>query len=390
MANYETITAPTMAEAIHEIKRRVGSDAVIVTTRNIVLKRWLGFRRQAMVEVVVGRGLPKPAPAARPPAKPPAPSREPARRPGEDLINQPAVTGILLKKILDETESLKRDITRLSGEVRQQGVPNVPTELAEHYTKLVQAEVSSELAVNILRSIERAGPDRLGDAEWVRARMIEHIERLIPVAGPIERKKAIGPHVVMLVGPTGVGKTTTIAKLAANLAIHQRRKVGLVTIDTYRIAAIDQLRKYADLMRVPVEVAGTPEEIGPAISRLKDRDFVLIDTAGRSPNDALKLGELGSYVEHARPDEIHLVMASNVSASCAALAVEKFSALRIDKIIFTKMDEAAQLGVVLQTIGKLNRGLSYITTGQDVPDDIESGSARDLARRIITGGSAFV
>jgi flagellar biosynthesis protein FlhF len=157
----------------------------------------------------------------------------------------------------------------------------------------------------------------------------------------------------------------------------------LITIDTYRIAAIDQLRKYAEILGSPLRAIGTPEELSEAITSMSDCQFVLIDTAGRSPNDALKLSELKTFLAAARPDEVHLVLSSTASQQCVELAVARFADVRVDKIIFTKLDEAAHLGVVLNVVHKVNKKLSYVTTGQDVPDDIEIGRGRNLARMIL-------
>jgi flagellar biosynthesis protein FlhF len=213
--------------------------------------------------------------------------------------------------------------------------------------------------------------------------LAEHIEKLISTAGPINRTKPRGPHVVALIGPTGVGKTTTIAKLAANLQLRDKRRVGLITIDTYRIAAIDQLKKYADIIGAELRIVSSPDDLKNAIASMNDCDYILIDTAGRSPNDALKLSELRNFIASAAPDEVHLVLSTTCSQEAVELAIERFTAVRVDRLIFTKLDEAAHVGVMLNIVRKVNKPLSYITTGQDVPDDIEVGRGRRLADLIL-------
>jgi len=189
--------------------------------------------------------------------------------------------------------------------------------------------------------------------------------------------------VVALIGPTGVGKTTTIAKLAANLKLREKHRVGLITLDTYRIAAVDQLKKYADIIGAPLRVVNTTDDLREAIASMSDCEYVLIDTAGRSPKDTMKLNELRGFLDAAQPDEVHLVLSTTASPSCIQLAIDRFNDVRVDKIIFTKLDEAAHVGVVLNVIRKVNKSLSYITTGQDVPNDIEVGRGKKLAQLIL-------
>jgi flagellar biosynthesis protein FlhF len=160
----------------------------------------------------------------------------------------------------------------------------------------------------------------------------------------------------------------------------------LITIDTYRIAAVDQLKKYADILGSSLRVVTSPEELKEAIKSMNDCEYVLIDTAGRAPSDSLKLHELKNFLSVAAPDEVHLVLSTTASQECIEHAIARFGEVRVDKIIFTKLDEAVHVGVILNVIRKVNKSLSYITTGQDVPDDIEVGKPRKLAQRILGGG----
>jgi flagellar biosynthesis protein FlhF len=177
--------------------------------------------------------------------------------------------------------------------------------------------------------------------------------------------------------------TTTIAKLAANLILKEKHSVGLITIDTYRIAAIDQLKRYADIIGAPLRVVANPDEIAGAVAAMRDREFVLIDTAGRSPSDTLKLSELRNFIQVAGADEVHAVLSATSSQPCIEHALDRFGQVRIDRIIFTKLDETEHVGVLLNVLHKVNKPLSYVTTGQDVPDDIEVARGRRLAQLIL-------
>jgi flagellar biosynthesis protein FlhF len=159
--------------------------------------------------------------------------------------------------------------------------------------------------------------------------------------------------------------------------------VGLITIDTYRIAAVEQLKTYARIIDVPLEVAVTPDELKDAVARLSDRDIILIDTAGRSQRDAIKVKELRSFFNAVRPDEVHLVLSSTGGERVLAETIERFQEIGVDRVIFTKLDEAIGFGVILTCLQKVDAKLSYVTTGQDVPDDIRIGEGKALAELIL-------
>ena len=411
--NLKTFKAPTMAEALTQVKTAMGVDAVILHTRTYSTRAWLGLRRKEMVEITAGKGInigrrrrpaepEKPEPRAetrsgvtysrtgalahRVPAGPtrPAPPATSAAENGRNFLQTPAATGAAMLNLAQEMNSLKSMVTDLVNCTRQQQAPQVPQDLFDYYMTLIQNQVADELATEVVRTIhQQVRPEHFSQQQYMRDRMADLLEKLIPTAGPISRVKTVGPQIVALVGPTGVGKTTTLAKLAANLKIREKHKVGLITLDTYRIAAVDQLKKYADIIGAPLRVVGSAEELRESRRAMADCDFILIDTAGRSPNDTLKLNELRGLLEAAEPDEVHLVLSSTASQACVELAVARFSEVRVDKIIFTKVDEAAHLGIVLNVIRKVNKSLSYITTGQDVPADIEVGRGKRLAQLIL-------
>ena len=391
----QTFQGSTMAEALQRVKTSLGGDAVILHTRTVFHKRWMGFKRVEAFEITASRNVN--VVKRQIPARPaPSPQPKPAAKAATQYIAKPvpvkpvsvletsagqAVAVNVLTKEVGELKSLVKDLVK---ETRRSGSPQVPEEVQEYYDTLVQRMVADELALEITKKLHRQlRPEMLANKELVREKLAEHLEKLIPTAGPILRTKLHGPHIVALIGPTGVGKTTTIAKLAATLKLREKKKVGLITIDTFRIAAIDQLKRYADILNTPLRVVGSPEEIKATIAGLSDCEYILIDTAGRSPKDSLKINELKRFLTLAEPDEVHLVLSTTASESCVELAMKGFGEVGVDKLIFTKLDEAAQIGVVVNVASKLGKGLAYVTTGQDVPDDIEVGHGRRLANLIL-------
>jgi len=396
--NLQTFKAPTMAEALTQVKSSMGMDAVILHTRTFQTRMWLGLRRKEMVEITAGRGLGMPdrrrQAAARQAVAPgyERPGAGPRRASalvapaagGRQLLETPAGTGAAMLSISQEVAALKLMVKDLVTQTRLRQAPNIPEELFEFYTRLIGNQVAEELAAELIKSVQKqVRPEHYSQGAYIKDRLIEQLEKLICTAGPIVRSRKTGPHVVALIGPTGVGKTTTLAKLAANLKLRERHHVGLVTLDTYRIAAVDQLKRYADIIGSPLRVVSGADDLREAARSMRECEFLLIDTAGRSPNDALKLNELRGILAAVEPDEVHLVLAATASQQCLELAASRFGDVRTDKIIFTKLDEAANLGVLLNVVRKMNKSLSYLTTGQDVPDDIEVGQARRLAQLIL-------
>jgi flagellar biosynthesis protein FlhF len=242
------------------------------------------------------------------------------------------------------------------------------------------------VARGLVEAVRReASDDELQDIEALRARATGLIENQITIAPPI-RSLPGQRRLVALVGPTGVGKTTTIAKLAANFRLREKRRVGLITVDTYRIAAVEQLRTYADIIDLPMEIVATPREMHQAVARMGDLDLILMDTAGRSPRDEVKIQELKSMLAEAAPDEVHLVLSSVASAATLAKTAEQFATVGTSALILTKLDEALSLGNLLPLVQASRLPLSYLTHGQNVPDDIAPADAGRLAR-VVMGAS---
>jgi flagellar biosynthesis protein FlhF len=248
---------------------------------------------------------------------------------------------------------------------------------------LIEAEVDEPIAREWIDEIRHeADPRTIGDAAAVKARVIELLEADVKVSGLIVTE-AGKCRVVALVGPTGVGKTTTIAKLAANYRLREKRRVGLITVDTYRVAAVEQLRTYADIIDLPMEVVATPREMREAVARMSHLDLVLMDTAGRSPRDEVKIQELKSMLSEAEPDEVHLVLSSTAGAKSLIGTAEKFADVGTTSLVLTKLDEAHSLGHLVSLARNCRLPVSYLTDGQNVPDDIQVAQRGAVAELLL-------
>jgi flagellar biosynthesis protein FlhF len=280
---------------------------------------------------------------------------------------------------LAELESLLAQLRARQGQPPRRPAPSA---LFDLFTDLIEAEVEESVARDLVERLRHEPGVEAADSRVARHRLAQLLQSEIQVTGPIHAASGAG-RVVALVGPTGVGKTTTIAKLAANYRLKEGRRVGLITVDTYRIAAVEQLRTYAEIIDLPMEVVSTPREMRDAVAKMRDFDLVLMDTAGRSPRDEVRIRELRSMLAEAEPNEVHLVLSAASSARSLVAAAERFIPVGVTAAIVTKIDEATALGNVLSLARSCNLPFSYLTDGQNVPDDINVAEPRALAQLIL-------
>lgn len=436
MNDVRTYRAATMQEALDLVRNELGSEAVILNTRQVSKRRLLPWaKREQHVEITAGlninirsrqpagkpaartngaaknRARPKASAPAAQPQKPQPPSTPPSTNPRvynadvtfertttDDQIAgaqaslrtaapRPATTPHTPPPIPAEFGDKLDSIQRMLQELGRGKTPGqaceVPGELFQLFTNLIDAEVEDEVARELMARLKQtATPAQLQNTEAALSLLTAMVEKEIACCGPIVPNTG-KRKVIALVGSTGVGKTTTIAKLAANFRLRDGVKMGLVTVDTYRIAAVEQLRTYAEIIDLPMKVVTSPPEMRRALEELVGLDLVLIDTAGRSPRDELQIQELKSLLSEAACDEVHLVMNLTASLRTLEATARKFAAAGTTSLIVTKLDEAAGMGSLLSLARNVGLPFSYLTTGQDVPDDIEPANPTRIARLIL-------
>jgi flagellar biosynthesis protein FlhF len=368
----KTYRAGSLQEALQHVRRDLGPEAAVLHTREVRggMLRWMGGRQ---IEVTASTSVNVPSRFAEqqsaPPPMPVAVEDDFRAKFREDLKDNAGEEPSLIEELCEQsTEKGKHDL---------------PDALFHLFTDLIDSEVSEELARELINRVRSGLSDaEVDDAVLLKARTARLIEDEIECCEPIQ----VTPgqrRLVALVGPTGVGKTTTIAKLAANFHLRDRHRVGLITVDTYRIAAVDQLRTYADIIDLPMEVVSTPREMRAAVARLADLDLVLMDTAGRSPKDEVRIQELKTMLNEARADEVHLVLSSVASTAAMKKSAQRFAEVGATSLVLTKLDEATGLGNLLPLLRSCRLPLSYVTDGQNVPDDIAAADRRKLARMVL-------
>lgn len=375
--------APSIDEALAEVKRELGRDAVILQTRSFRKGGLLGIGGRRTWEIVAVENIDVPGPPVEgkylSDGPPPAPAKQPP--------------GPKAPVACDDAQGGDDDLARQVGQLRTMvdtllawgdGQSARAPVLGQVHSHLLAQDVEPQIAAALARELGLKLTGRqLDDQPFVRSELEALIASRIVICGDPTNGGA--RRVMAFVGPTGVGKTTTIAKLAAGFKLRQQKRVGLVTVDTYRIAAVDQLRTYAQIIDVPLRTALTPAELRRAVYQMRDMDVVLIDTTGRSPGDQLRLEELRSFLSAAQTDEVHLVVSATETRAGTRRTVENFRPLGVNRIILSKTDEAATFGVILNVAATGLAPLSYCTCGQEVPDDISPARADELAR-LIAGG----
>ncbi|WP_338593819.1 flagellar biosynthesis protein FlhF [Paenibacillus sp. Y5S-9] len=292
---------------------------------------------------------------------------------------KPSGSDLQQDKLMTELQDLKQMVTRLS----KQGTSAdpVPEELHLIRERLTEQDVWPEVWESWFDSIQ---------AKWsedgLKEQDVEQVVKL-EVMHFLEQRIEEGilptTRIVYVAGPTGVGKTTTIAKLAAEQMFKKQRKVGFITSDTYRISAVEQLRTYASILNVPLEVVQSPGDTQRAISRLENCDLIFMDTAGRNYRNELLVSELQSLLAPVENSETFLVMSMTSKSADMVQITEHFSKYGLDKVIFTKMDETGSCGPLFNLLHRFPLKLAYVANGQNVPDDLLKPDADSLSKQLL-------
>lgn len=345
----------TMKEALANVKHELGPDAVILSAK----ETHRGLFATPIVEVSAGievEALDKKTPAAAPPP-PPAP-----------VVKGPAP--------LDEL-----DIDRIVGPIKSE-MRAMRVLVRQHVQANAGADIRSELTAL------RAAVEELQRVSESSRRMVDPlpIEAIAQSTALVAESNA---HYVAVVGPSGVGKTTTIAKLASKDALVYRRQVALITLDVYRVGAVEQIRAYAELIGIPLEIVTDPSELAAAITRVEGADRVYIDTAGRGPTDLISQKAMAEALGSVEDLEILLAVAAGGSAAQIDQVIQRFAQLRPDRLVMTKCDEAESLAELVYAPARSRIPVAFITTGQRVPEDLETATTERLVELATNGADAL-
>ncbi|BCG48906.1 Flagellar biosynthesis protein FlhF [Citrifermentans bremense] len=246
----------------------------------------------------------------------------------------------------------------------------------------LRGEELGSQTVELLLEQLRAPAEDGACLDELRGLLAEAVAGMVKCSGSLRMKKT-GPRIMALVGPTGVGKTTTIAKLAAMHALNRGVSVAMITTDNFRVGAVEQLKTYAKIMDLPLEVASSGVELNAALAKHSDKDLILIDTAGRSPKDSERIDELRGYLECTPGIEAYLCLSATTRSYELDEVIATFGVLPISRLLFTKLDESRKFGCIVETYLKHKLPLSYLSTGQKVPEDLEVATPRKIASLVV-------
>ncbi len=370
--------ADDMQGALNQVKDTFGGDALILQTRHFRRGGFLGLFGRRLVEVTAAISDEEPQVNG---------SQEATAAKAHHFSSGNSREQVQDNGIKDELQDLKSMLDQMVTKFDSNAVSNnngYPKLFQYCFRNLKASEVEEKLARQIIdEAVESVKPSLMDDVQEVNRVVEEVIARYFLKSGHSFANNGNKKRIIALVGPTGVGKTTTIAKLAALFSIIKGKSVALVTVDTYRVAAVEQLKTYADLMALPLETACTPKQFQEVLLQHEDKDLVLVDTAGRSPLNKMAMAELKAFMDACPHIEIFLVMGATTKQADLWEITSRFGQLDVNQLIFTKLDETLNYGVILNVVNRLQKGLAYITTGQNVPDDIEVPDPVRLARLIL-------
>jgi len=409
-----TFSGSTPAEALKKAQLEVGEDAMLIETREIQ-KKSLG--KSALYEIVVGVEEGSTPHTSQRRVEPLTKQRPLAQTSNDVLYNiseaakqiskiaevteeerpskfAPVAPSEDLKKIKDEIEKLGDKVKLIQNMFWNEKSPkntlSIPPEFAEIYRLARTSGMNQEHLDEIMQLTLEHMPSKMREnSETVKRYFQTLLRKMIPVR--LESAPKMGAKkVVMLVGPTGVGKTTSIAKLAARYSyfLDKKYKVGLVVLDTYRIGAVEQLMQYARMMKLGIETVVDPPEFSTALNSLQYSDYILIDTMGSSPYDKGKIEKIYECLRSNTTDysvDVILVLPSSIKYEDLKSTYENFAPLGIDTMMFTKLDETRGFGNIFSLVYETKVPISYFSIGQEVPEDLVVSSSDFLIDCLLNG-----
>jgi flagellar biosynthesis protein FlhF len=396
-----TFRAASLQEALEQVRNTLGPDASILKTRSVKKSR-LGLFATNEVEVEASPDVtigsesaaviqrPKTTKSTRAIDAPPAAGTNDQSNAGKALGPEDSgpfadgTSGASEGKVSPAKHRTEDTADRFHADAA--ALPSSPI-MFELFSEMLDAGVEPLLAKSLLRqAADQCSPEQQDDAWLIKGRLCQMTAGQLHVGSAIDVRHG-QQSVVALIGPTGVGKTTTIAKLATSFRLEQNCRVGLITLDTFRAGAVDQLLHHAESLDADLEVVSSADQFQPALHRLRNCDLVLIDTAGRSPGDAIQIRVLRESLLPAQPTATLLAISATSSAGHIRASLNHFASLNPSGLVITKVDEAVGFGAWLSVLTEIDLPVNYLTHGQEVPRDFAVANRRRLASLLLGQGN---
>jgi len=362
-------------EAMYKLKKELGPEAVILHTRKIKQPGILGFFKKSLIEIVAAVDDDNKTDKTTDNEK-------------SNFINfKPSNDTSISKNKNSSYESnsdilwIKRAVENIIDKLDIESKPNCPAVVENIKTILLNNGVEKEVVDNVFDEISKQVNLIDKDEETIKKIILFYLNDYLGEPQPISLDGK--QKIVFFIGPTGVGKTTTLAKLAAHFVLKGKHSVGLITADTYRIAAVEQLKTYSEILNIPLKIIYETKEIFNVLSNFKDKEIILIDTAGRNHKNSQQMSEIKELIDCTINKEVYLVVNASTDYKTLKVIMNEYNLVDNFKIIFTKVDESDNLGIILNTRFFMKNPLSYITTGQNVPEDIEIANANKISKSLI-------
>lgn len=382
----KTFEANNLQDAIKKIKKELGEEAVILSTRKVRKGSFFSFFKREVIEVTAAIEHPESTKkkdfASLIETKQNDQPKQDLEKKIQDLENllKNATKNPLqevVESIKNDLDSLKSSLSYMAKKEGEIDIYNLPISVQKYFNLMNEKGINKKYSFKISKALyDNLYAEKLKDENYT----IDYLSVLLS-----QFFKAVEPteQIIVLTGPTGVGKTTTIAKLAAIEKLKNKKKVSIITTDTYRIGAVDQLLTYSKIMEIPMQVCLGRDDLQKAINEFSDYDKIFIDTVGRSQKDIKRLEESFSLFNNQNGMHISLVLALNTKEEDCMEIYDKFSKLKIDSLLLTKLDETNTPGTMLNFAVKTKKPISYISFGQDVPDDIVKADPFSISSFII-------
>lgn len=372
MMRIKKFVAPNVKDAIAQVKTEFGDDAIILSQKKIKVNE---DREGIEVTAAIDKS-------------------EELKNNKDSFIQHlkktsaqssasSTASGMQFTILQKEVEFISERMDLLINHIKYENLPHIPKSLQKKVKSLIAGGVKPSLANSIIEELvlNLKGEDFLNE-ELIEEKLILKIKSMLQISGPLKFNNNV-PATVVIIGPSGAGKTTIAAKLAAINKYKSKKNVCLISADSYRIAAKEQLKSFAEIAKIRFESIYNNSELLDLINQLQSFDLIIIDTAGINPRDMKKMVSLKEMIKVAKADEIHLVLSLTSKESYLRDVIRNFSILSYDSIIYSKIDETNTYGEILNIATDYEKKISYLTNGQSIPEDIITADRKELAELIL-------